>query len=71
MLANFAFLSQKDNRSIQDKAPADYAKMIPPATAEAILNASLIPKDGLTMKYVDFINARAKLLADTANALLG
>ena len=30
MLANFAFLSQKDNRSIQDKAPSDYVKLMPP-----------------------------------------
>lgn len=70
MLANFAFLSQKDNRSIQDKAPADYLLMIPPASLDAIMNASLIPKDGLTMKYADFVKERAALLATVANALL-
>jgi hypothetical protein len=70
MLANFAFLSQKDNRSIQDKAPLDYVKMIPPASIEAIMKASLIPKDGLSMSYKDFVEQRAKMLADTANGLL-
>jgi hypothetical protein len=69
-LANFAFLSQKDNRSIQDKAPADYAKMMPPASADAILATSLIPKDGLTMSYEEFILARSQMLADAANSLL-
>lgn len=70
MLANFAFLSQKDNRSIQDKAPSDYMKMMPPASADDIMRSALIPKGGLTMKYEDFIKERAQLLADTANALL-
>lgn len=70
MLANFAFLSQKDNRSIQDKAPSEYMKMIPPASLDSILNSSLIPKDSLSMPYKDFIDLRAKLLADAANALL-
>jgi hypothetical protein len=70
MLANFAFLSQKDNRSIQDKAPSEYMKMIPPASLDSILNASLIPKDALLLSYKDFIDQRANLLADTANALL-
>ncbi len=70
MLANFAFLSQKDNRSIQDKAPSDYVQMIPPATRDQILDSALIPKDGLLMSYTDFISKRAELLANAANALL-
>lgn len=68
MLANFAFLSQKDNRSIQDKAPSEYVKLMPPASVDAILDASIIPKGGLSMSYKDFVNARAKLLAEKANA---
>jgi hypothetical protein len=70
MLANFAFLSQKDNRSIQDKAPSDYVKMMPPASVDDILRSALIPKGGLLVKYGDFIKERAQLLADTANSLL-
>lgn len=70
MLANFAFLSQKDNRSIQDKAPSEYVKQIPPGSLDSILAASLIPKGGLNMSYEAFINERANLLASSANALL-
>ncbi|MBN3851570.1 DUF262 domain-containing protein [Paraburkholderia sp. Ac-20342] len=70
VLANFAFLSQKDNRSIQDKAPSDYAKMIPPGSKDAILAASLIPRAGLEAQYKDFIEDRARLLADAANKLV-
>lgn len=70
MLANFAFLSQRDNRSIQDKAPAEYSKMIPPGSRDAIFEASLIPKEGLDMQFGDFVFARASLLASAANRLL-
>lgn len=69
MLANFAFLSQKDNRSIQDKAPSEYAKMIPPASLDQILDSSLIPRDGLSLSYQEFISKRAELLAKAANEL--
>jgi hypothetical protein len=70
MLANFAFLSQTDNRSIQDKAPAEYVKMIAPGSKEAVLESALIPKGGLEMPYKDFIAARSQLLASQANELL-
>lgn len=70
MLANFAFLSQKDNRSIQDKAPSDYVKMMPPASADEILDASLIPRGGLSLPYKDFVAQRSTLLAKAANDLL-
>lgn len=69
MLANFAFLSQTDNRSIQDKAPSEYMKMIPPASSNQILDASLIPRGGLNLKYKDFVDQRAALLAKIANEL--
>jgi len=70
MLANFAFLSQKDNRSIQDKAPADYVKMMPPGSVEAILEASIIPSQAIDKEYGAFIAERAALLALEANKLL-
>jgi hypothetical protein len=70
MLANFAFLSQTDNRSIQDKAPGDYVNQIPPSSIDAIFEAAYIPKGGLNMSYVDFTAARSKLLAAKANELL-
>lgn len=70
MLANFAFLSQKDNRSIQDKAPADYVKMMPPGSVDSILGASLIPTGGLSRDYLQFVAERSQLLAAAANRLL-
>jgi hypothetical protein len=70
MLANFAFLSQTDNRSIQDKAPAEYVKMIPPGSKESVLESALIPKGGLEIPYKDFIAARSQILASKANELL-
>lgn len=70
VLANFAFLSQKDNRSIQDKAPFDYGKMMPPGSKDAILAASHIPLEGLDSPYAEFIEARARLLAEAANQLV-
>lgn len=70
MLANFAFLSQKDNRSIQDKAPSEYSKLIPPGSIDAIFQAAFIPKGGLDMDYKSFTLERSKLLAQRANELL-
>ena len=70
MLANFAFLSQKDNRSIQDKAPSEYSKIIPPGSVDSIFNASYIPDNGLNLDYDHFVQERAILLADAANNLL-
>ena len=70
MLANFAFLSQTDNRCIQDKNPAEYVKMMPPASKDLILTSSLIPKDGLEMSYDNFIRERSQILAAKANELL-
>ena len=70
MLANFAFLSQKDNRTIQDKAPSDYVKMMPPGSVEAIFASSMIPPGALAKNYDDFVAERAMLLAAEANKLL-
>lgn len=69
MLANFAFLSQTDNRSIQDKAPSVYKSTIPATQYDAIMDSSLIPRNGLALTYDEFIDARSKLLADAANKL--
>jgi hypothetical protein len=68
-LADFAFLSQKDNRSIKDKAPADYEKLIPAGDKIKVLAAAYIPATGLTGTYDDFVTARADLLAAAANQL--
>jgi hypothetical protein len=70
MLANFAFLSQKDNRIIQDKAPSDYIKLMPKDSIDVIFNASYIPKDGFEMSYSEFTKERSKILSEKANKLL-
>ncbi|MGL4604916.1 MAG: GmrSD restriction endonuclease domain-containing protein [Iodobacter sp.] len=70
MLANFAFLSQTDNRSIQDKAPSDYVKMMPPASIEMINKSAFIPEGGLDMNYDSFVKERSELLAKKSNELL-
>ena len=71
MLANFAFLSQTDNRTIQDKAPSEYVKCISQDKLGEIMNSAMIPAGGLGMSYSDFVAARAKMLAAAANNLLG
>lgn len=69
-LANFAFLSQKDNRSIKDKSPVDYQANIYKDLKSIILEHSLIPVDGLNMNYDDFLRLRVGLLTKTANSLI-
>ncbi|WP_200781281.1 hypothetical protein [Klebsiella aerogenes] len=69
-LANFAFLSQKDNRSIKDKSPTDYQTQIHKDLKNGIFEHSLIPVNGLNMKYEIFLEARVELLKQTANSLI-
>ena len=69
MLANFAFLSQTDNRSIQDKAPKVYKASIPKDSYVEILASNLIPENGLDLSYDGFIEERSKMLAAAANVL--
>lgn len=69
-LANFAFLSQKDNRSIKDKSPIDYQLLINKDIRNSVLDHSLIPREGLAMNYNEFLNARIELLKITANSLI-
>jgi hypothetical protein len=68
-LANFSFLSQTDNRSIQDKAPKVYKNSIPKEHYSEIMAANLIPIDGLDLSFDDFIERRAQILANAANLL--
>ena len=69
-LANFAFLSQKDNRSIRDRPPSDYVKDIPETVRQDVLVRAYIPENGMNIDYLDFLNKRAELLASAANNLL-
>lgn len=69
VLANFAFLSQTDNRQIKDRSPHVYEADIPSAHKQKILRSAFIPEDGLHSTYGDFIIARATLLAEKATEL--
>ncbi len=72
IIANVCFLSQADNRSISDRAPADYMTEIDPALKPSIAVASLLPVQSLdgSQPYNEFIMERSKLLADAANKLI-
>lgn len=69
VLANFAFLSQTDNRQIQDKAPSEYKSLMAVSNINEILEAAFIPESGLDLVYDDFISSRASLLSEKANKL--
>jgi hypothetical protein len=71
VLANFAFLSQHDNRSIKSKAPSQYYLDMPEDHRDSILASSLVPAGGLNLSFEDFIDRRAMLLAEKANSLIG
>ncbi|WP_086642643.1 DUF262 domain-containing protein [Acetobacter sp. DsW_063] len=68
-LANFAFLSQTDNRKIKNKAPSVYQRDIPQADRDDILSRALIPPDSLEGAYAEFCEQRGRLLAQKARDL--
>lgn len=68
-LANFAFLSQTDNRKIKNRPPSDYENDIPGAAKEDILTRAMIPKGLLSGSYDDFCKARAEILLREALTL--
>lgn len=68
-LANFAFLSQTDNRKIKNRPPTDYQDDIPGSARDDILGRAMIPNGTLTNSYEDFCKARAELLVQEALAL--
>ncbi|GGC15080.1 hypothetical protein GCM10007205_25000 [Oxalicibacterium flavum] len=68
-LANFAFLSQTDNRIIKNRPPSEYVSDIPGGGLDDILTRAMIPKDSFNASYEDFCRGRAELLAQEALAL--
>ena len=73
-LANFCFLSRADNSAIRAKSPSEYRSLMPTdeAVLEEVLSSALISSDLLFADdYVQFVDARAKVLAGVANSLLG
>lgn len=61
-LANFAFLSQTDNRKIKNRAPSDYQNDIEEGMKQDILERAMIAKDSLLDTYDEFCKARSQLL---------
>lgn len=68
-LANFAFLSQTDNRRIKNKSPSAYINDMPISGRVEIFDKSIIPSAELIGKYEDFCNARALMLLTEALSL--
>ncbi|MEM7998388.1 hypothetical protein Q4R43_18160, partial [Morganella morganii] len=69
-LANFAFLSQKDNRTIKDKSPLEYKNDIASGFIDSVFTAAYIPIGGLDMEYEEFLDKRAELLREAAKSLV-
>jgi hypothetical protein len=67
-LANFAFLSRADNRTIGGSAPSQYRHKLPDNVDE-ILKCALCPPSLFQDWYEDFVIERSELLAGFANAL--
>ncbi|MFT8472558.1 DUF262 domain-containing protein [Acetobacter persici] len=65
-LANFAFLSQTDNRKIKNRPPADYQNDLPGAAKDDILARAMIPNGSLDGSYEDFCKVRADALVKEA-----
>ena len=70
-LSNICFLSKSDNNRIKDKDPSSYVSMMTKGKEKEILETNLIPANFATLKYQEFLEARARLLADFSNSLAG
>ncbi len=71
VLANFCFLSNADNQSIKDKAPSNYAGMLPEMDRHNILDSNLIPRDFSSLTFNAFVESRANKLVEYARSLMG
>lgn len=67
-LANFAFLSRADNRTLGGKAPSEYRGKMP-ADPSAILDRAAIPASLFDDDYDQFIAERSEALAGIARKL--
>lgn len=67
-LANFAFISRADNRSLGGEAPSLY-KAHMPANVDEIIKISLCPESLFNDILKDFINDRTAMLKNAAEAL--
>jgi hypothetical protein len=72
VIANVCLLTSADNRKISDENPATYMPRIPSEQLKVIADGALIPRDMLdgAKTFADFINARAQVMAETAESLV-
>jgi hypothetical protein len=67
-LANFAFISRADNRSLGGDAPSQYRSKIT-GDLDEILKRSLCPQELFSDNYKTFLEKRTPLLSKTAEEL--
>lgn len=72
-IANMAFVSGKTNRTISNKAPADYLPGVIAKRGDEALTSQQVPLDARLYElgnYREFLKVRRKSLADRVNAFL-
>ncbi len=70
VLANFAFITRSENRTLGGKAPSDYRSKMD-GDVSAILASAIIPDSLFDDDYAPFIELRSQMLSDRAKLLCG
>lgn len=70
MLANFAFVSSADNKTLGGCRPSEYKLKMPQSSISEILKHADCPENLFSDDYGKFINHRTKFLARSANELI-
>ncbi|MFE6965657.1 DUF262 domain-containing protein [Agromyces sp. NPDC057679] len=69
-LANIAFITRADNRTILDKAPSVYRDLMPAGDISQITAPALLPDELFADDWSGFLTARASLLTELARKLM-
>lgn len=69
-LANIAFITRVDNRTILDKAPSEYRTLMPGDTLAQITDPAMLPGSLFDDDWPRFLTERASLLTDAARVLI-
>jgi hypothetical protein len=69
-LANIAFITRADNRTILDKAPSAYRPLMPADDLPDITEPALLPASLFDDDWPTFLDERAALLAQAARGLI-
>lgn len=70
-LANFAIISADDNKQLSGDAPSVYKAKMPGMFADEILEAALCPHSLFDDNFDAFMEARARVLSEFADGLMG